>query len=41
LMCFDFSGCGLSSGKYISLGYFEKDDLKVIIEHMRQYRFVS
>ena len=31
LFCFDFAGCGLSEGEYISLGHHEKEDLKIII----------
>lgn len=30
VFCFDFAGCGMSGGEYISLGWFEKDDLEVI-----------
>lgn len=29
---FDFSGCGKSEGKYISLGVYEKMDLKIIVD---------
>ena len=29
LLSFDFSGSGHSDGEYVSLGYFEKDDLQV------------
>ena len=29
---FDFPGCGLSEGEYISLGYHEKDDVEIIID---------
>ena len=32
LFCIDFPGCGLSEGKYISLGYHEKNDVKIIID---------
>jgi hypothetical protein len=31
LCCFDFSGCGLSDGKYVSLGHYEKDDLGLVL----------
>ena len=41
LLCFDFAGCGLSEGEYISLGWFEKDDLKMIVEYLRKERCVS
>jgi pimeloyl-ACP methyl ester carboxylesterase len=36
LFCFDFSGSGHSDGEYVSLGYYERDDLAVVIEHLRQ-----
>ena len=29
---FDFSGCGMSEGEYISLGWHERDDLELVIE---------
>jgi len=35
VFCFDFSGCGLSGGEYITLGWFEKDDLETVIRHLR------
>eukprot|EP01017_Pseudomicrothorax_dubius_P045985 TRINITY_DN8039_c0_g2_i5.p1 TRINITY_DN8039_c0_g2~~TRINITY_DN8039_c0_g2_i5.p1 ORF type:complete len:346 (-),score=93.70 TRINITY_DN8039_c0_g2_i5:35-1072(-) len=35
LVCFDFAGCGLSEGEYISLGYYEKDDLECVIDYIR------
>lgn len=41
LFCFDFSGCGLSEGEYISLGWFEKDDLATCMEYLRSLRRVS
>jgi pimeloyl-ACP methyl ester carboxylesterase len=33
---FDFPGCGLSEGNYISLGYHEKNDLKIIIDFIEK-----
>lgn len=33
---FDFAGCGLSGGKYVSLGYFEKEDVKAVYEWIRR-----
>lgn len=33
---FDFTGSGLSEGEYVSLGYYEKDDLQCVIEHLRE-----
>lgn len=41
LFCFDFSGCGISDGDYISLGWFERDDLAVCIEYLRSSQRVS
>ena len=32
--CFDFSGAGLSQGKYVSLGYHEKYDIQAVLEHI-------
>ena len=36
LFCFDFSGCGLSEGEYVSLGIYESQDLKAIVEYIRK-----
>ena len=41
LFCFDFPGCGLSEGEFISLGWFERDDVALIVEHLRNRRNVS
>lgn len=41
LFCFDFVGCGKSEGEYVSLGWYERDDLRVIIDHLRKERKVS
>ena len=35
LFCLDFSGSGLSDGEFISLGHYEREDLKVVIEFLR------
>lgn len=35
LFCFDFSGCGLSGGDYITLGWLEKDDVETIIKYLK------
>ena len=37
LLIFDFSGCGLSEGEYISLGYHEVNDVKIIIDYIEKY----
>jgi alpha/beta superfamily hydrolase len=31
LFTFDFSGCGNSEGKWVTLGYKEKDDLHAVL----------
>lgn len=36
LIAFDFSGSGLSDGEYVSLGYFEKDDIEDIVQFVVQ-----
>ncbi|XAR53900.1 hypothetical protein NMG60_11022635 [Bertholletia excelsa] len=37
----DFSGSGLSDGDYVSLGWHEKDDLKVVVSYLRSNRQIS
>jgi len=41
LFCFDFAGSGRSEGEYVSLGYFEKDDVNVVVEYLRKSNTVS
>jgi len=41
VMCFDFSGSGLSDGEYISLGYYERDDLAAVIDYLRESNRVT
>lgn len=41
VMAVDLSGSGLSDGDYISLGYYEKDDLSVLIEYLRSSKRCS
>ncbi|CDW72798.1 UNKNOWN [Stylonychia lemnae] len=41
LFTFDFSGCGMSEGDYISLGWHERDDLQCVIEYLRSSGKVS
>ena len=36
LFVIDFPGCGLSEGDYISLGYHEKDDVKIIMDFIQK-----
>jgi len=35
LFAFDFSGSGRSDGEYVSLGYYEQDDVKIIVDYLR------
>lgn len=41
MLSFDFAGSGLSDGEYVSLGAFEKDDLKAVIEYLREEGLTS
>ena len=41
VLAFDFSGSGLSEGDYVSLGFFEKQDLASIVEHLWDSKQVS
>mmetsp|Transcript_17092 Transcript_17092/g.25759 ORF Transcript_17092/g.25759 Transcript_17092/m.25759 type:complete len:230 (+) Transcript_17092:3-692(+) len=41
LFAFDCAGSGLSEGEYVSLGWFEKDDLRVVVDHLRGSGSVS
>lgn len=41
LFCYDSRSCGLSEGEYISLGWFERQDLRVIVEYLRSSGSVS
>lgn len=41
VFCFDFAGSGLSDGEYVSLGYFERDDLSVVVNYLRESGTVS
>jgi len=38
---FDFAGSGLSQGEYVSLGYYEKDDLAAVVNYLRNSGTVS
>eukprot|EP01017_Pseudomicrothorax_dubius_P027840 TRINITY_DN3254_c0_g1_i2.p1 TRINITY_DN3254_c0_g1~~TRINITY_DN3254_c0_g1_i2.p1 ORF type:complete len:793 (-),score=107.00 TRINITY_DN3254_c0_g1_i2:142-2520(-) len=38
VMTFDFSGCGLSSGEFVTLGLREKDDVSAVIDHLISLR---
>lgn len=41
LLSFDFTGSGLSDGEYVSLGFYERDDLASVIEYLRQSNRVT
>ncbi|OQS00854.1 serine protease family S09X [Achlya hypogyna] len=41
LVTLDCIGCGQSDGDYISLGYYERDDVHALIEHLRASGTVS
>lgn len=35
-LAFDTSGSGMSDGEYVSLGYYEREDLGLVISHLRE-----
>ncbi|XP_062013728.1 uncharacterized protein LOC133730072 isoform X2 [Rosa rugosa] len=37
----DFSGSGLSDGDYVSLGWHERDDLKIVVSYLRSNKQIS
>lgn len=37
----DLSGSGLSEGEYISLGYYEEQDVRVVVQYLRSLGWVS
>lgn len=41
VFCFDFAGSGRSEGEYVSLGYHEEQDLRVVLEHLRESPLVG
>lgn len=41
IFVFDFAGCGMSEGEYISLGWHEKEDLRIIINFIERIPGVS
>lgn len=38
---FDFAGCGLSEGEYISLGFYERGDVDCVFRYLRELGTVS
>ena len=41
VICFDFSGCGLSEGEYVSMGIFEKEDLREVVNYASKLDFIE
>ena len=41
LFAFDFAGCGKSDGDFVTLGWFERDDLACVMDHLRSSGTVS
>lgn len=42
LLTFDFSGCGISEGDYVSLGYFEHNDIEDVTTYvLDNYDFID
>eukprot|EP00743_Colponemidia_sp_Colp-15_P008874 GILK01009684.1.p1 GENE.GILK01009684.1~~GILK01009684.1.p1 ORF type:complete len:515 (-),score=111.24 GILK01009684.1:87-1631(-) len=41
LFCFDFSGSGMSEGEYVSLGWYEREDLAAVVSYLRGTGSVS
>lgn len=37
VIAFDFSGSGQSEGEWVSMGYYEKDDIKAVIDYIHRY----
>lgn len=41
LFTFDFAGCGMSEGEFVSLGWHEREDLEIVVNYLRKERNVS
>uniref|UniRef100_A0A6B2L2K4 Serine aminopeptidase S33 domain-containing protein n=1 Tax=Arcella intermedia TaxID=1963864 RepID=A0A6B2L2K4_9EUKA len=41
LCCFDFCGCGLSEGDFVTLGWNEKHDIEVVMEYLIEHEKFS
>jgi fermentation-respiration switch protein FrsA (DUF1100 family) len=41
MLSFDFAGSGKSDGEYVTLGAFEKDDLRAVVEYLRESGTIS
>ena len=36
VFCFDFAGCGQSEGEFITLGVRESEDLKIVVQFLKE-----
>ena len=36
VLAFDFAGSGQSEGEWVSMGHFEKDDIRAVVRHLEQ-----
>lgn len=36
LVNFDFGGCGISEGKYVTLGWYEKVDFMAVLDWVKK-----
>merc|ERR1711988_2034315 len=41
VLAFDFAGSGMSEGEYVSLGFYERDDLAAVVNYLRESGKVS
>ena len=41
ILAFDFAGCGQSEGDYISLGYYEQNDIDCVINYLNKTKRVN
>ena len=41
VFAFDFAGSGKSAGEYVSLGFYEREDLSCVVAHLRATNVVS
>jgi alpha/beta superfamily hydrolase len=41
LCSFDFSGCGNGEGEFVTLGYYEQEDLRLVVEQLRRMEEVN
>lgn len=41
VLSYDASGCGMSEGEFISLGWYERDDIDTIVKYLRSTSAVS